>query len=228
MFSQFVWSSLPLAHQLCSSVFFAIFVAQIWAGPSAQRAAPQETMPIEWTHAGHVSLIDFGPEEPQRLRHSVTGEVVVLEGRWSLDFEGTLGFVSPVPDDDESEPRCVNHILELSVQSPGDGEGSGPSFIWDRVAGTSTVLEDHEQQVATEAFVVECNLGKLRCELYRHSKPKTDLLCARFFVAPWVQAFLLGSDGGSKWASQNIGRWLNLLGSVWRCSPQKVDPTSKA
>lgn len=179
---------------------------------------------MEWTHAGHVALIDFGPEEPQRLRHNLTGEIAVLEGRWSLDFEGPLAFLSPVPDDDEVEPRWVNSVLARSVQNPGDGEDSGPPFVWDRVASTTTLLEEHSQRVAVEAFVVECDLGKLRCELYRHDRPKTDLVCGKFFTAPWVQSFLLGSEGGSKWASRNIDRWLTILGSVCQGSFQTDDP----
>ena len=172
-------------------------------------------MPSEHCHLGVVELHDYGPIRCQQLRHTLTGEVVELDGKWTLDFndEG-FGFLTPDADGD-LEPKWVNDLLDLSMydRSEGDEDWPGDHFLYQKSGDRWTSEEERsvDNEMTSVAFCHSQGLGSFKGEIYEFRLSRQGVLVKRFWTTPWLQYAIFGADIHNRWACRNRDAWIKIL-----------------
>lgn len=163
----------------------------------------------EMPHTGLVSLVSFGPDEPQVLLHRYTGESLAMTnewaGLWRLMFVDGYGELRRLDAGLDSPTLYVNDVLNLSLH--GEGEGM---YIYDRKLETSNFVHD-KRKVTPRAFDFSSpSAGSYVTEVYEHSLPH-GVGCHYFLTVPYMQHYVFGSECHSRWVCRHYASWVDTL-----------------
>lgn len=157
-------------------------------------------------HEEYLHSLDFGPSEPQHLRHSGTGEAVVLNDKWRLDFSDQLGFLSPVGQAGGRTPAWCNDLLDWSLHSD-TAFGDERVIVVSRASGDSYFADDVIGRVVVLGFSSRSSVGQFTGEMYKHVFPPNGLGLLHYWTIPFVQDFVWGSDLHNRWTCRHFLGW---------------------
>lgn len=132
-------------------------------------------------------------------------------GAWQLSFtDDGVGFISKVHPD-----ACVKWVREVFRLSLHEND-AGDRFLYDREANACLKLESLARQMTQMVFSYEsADHGSFKSEVYVFQLPRTHPAARVFWVLPWAQTAVWGTNVHNRWVCRNskaLTSWLGFLG----------------